>query len=224
MDHELRKRGTGAYPFDHFMLAAADLEAAATQFERRTGVRPSEGGRHPGQGSRNMLATLGAGCYLEIIGPDLKQERSNNLGAVLTQLPAPILLKYALRTNDIAALHARAAALGLWPLTSGGERAPGPFAMSRALPSGGLLTWRLLLLGSDSYGDCVPFFIQWDGEPHPSKTAAAGCTLTKFWVEHPDAAGLAKLFASLGLEVDVVAAEKPALKLTIGAPKGEVTF
>jgi hypothetical protein len=206
------------------MLAAPDLEAAATEFERHSGVRPSEGGRHPGQGSRNVLATLGAGCYLEIIGPDLAQERSNNLGAVLTQLQAPTLLRYAMRTDDIEATHARAVTLGLWPLTSGGARAPGPFAMSRALPGGGLLTWRLLLLGSDSYGDAVPFFIQWDGEPHPSKTAAAGCTLRKFWVEHPDAQGLAKLYAGLGLKVDVVAAGKPALRLTIATPKGEVTY
>jgi hypothetical protein len=212
------------YPFDHFMLAASDLEVAATEFERRSGVRPSEGGRHPGQGSRNVLATLGAGCYLEIIGPDLAQERSNNLGAVLMQLPAPTLLKYALRTTDIEATHARAVALGLWPLTSSGARAPGPFAMSRVLPGGGLLTWRLLLLGSDSYGDSVPFFIQWDGEPHPSKTAAAGCTLAKFWVEHPAADGLARLYAGLGIEVDVVAAAKPALKLTIATPKGEVAY
>jgi Glyoxalase-like domain len=216
--------GAQSCPFDHFMLAAPDLEAASLEFERRTGVRPSEGGRHPGQGSRNMLATLGAGCYLEIIGPDLSQERSNNLGAVLAQLPAPTLLKYALRTNDIEGTHANALALGLWPLTSGGAHAPGPFAMSRALPGGVLLTWRLLLLGSDSYADCVPFFIQWDGEAHPSKTAAAGCTFMRFWVEHPDAPGLAKLYAGLGVEVEVVAADQPALKLTIGTPKGDVTF
>jgi Glyoxalase-like domain len=59
------------HPLDHIMLAAPDLEAAVVDFEQRTGVRPSEGGRHPGQGSRNVLATLGNGCYLEIIGPDL---------------------------------------------------------------------------------------------------------------------------------------------------------
>jgi hypothetical protein len=216
--------GAQTYPFDHFMLAAPDLEAASMEFERCTGVRPSEGGRHRGQGSRNMLATLGAGCYLEIIGPDLSQERNNNLGAVIAQLPAPTLLKYALRTRDIEATNADAVALGLWPLTSSGARAPGPFAMSRALPEGGLLTWRLLLLGSDSYADCVPFFIQWDGEPHPSKTAAAGCGLKRFWVEHPDAPGLAKLYAGLGVEVDVVAAGEAALKLTIGTPEGDVTF
>jgi hypothetical protein len=209
---------------DHFMLAAPNLEAATADFERRTGVKPSEGGRHPGQGSRNVLAALGTGCYLEIIGPDLAQDRSNNFGEVLSKLAAPTLLKYAVRTNDVNAVHARATALGLWPLASGGARTDGPFAMSRAVPGGGLLTWRLLLLGSDKYEGCVPFFIQWDSEPHPSQTAAAGCTLTRFWVEYPDAAGLAKLYSGLDVAVEVEAAARPALRLTIETPKGEVSF
>ena len=212
------------HPLDHFMLAAPDLEAATADFERRTGVKPSEGGRHPGQGSRNVLAALGGRCYLEIIGPDLAQERTNNFGEVLSRLAAPVLLKYAVQTSDIGATHKRAVELGLWPLASSGARASGPFAMSRAVPGAGLLTWRLLLLGSDKYDGCVPFFIQWDSEPHPSQTAAAGCTLAKFSVEHPDAAGLTQLYFGLDVAVDVVASTRPALRLAIDTPKGEVSF
>ncbi|MGB7833224.1 MAG: VOC family protein [Xanthobacteraceae bacterium] len=212
------------HPLDHFMLAAPDLEAATADFERRTGVKPSEGGRHPGQGSRNVLAALGGRCYLEIIGPDLAQERTSNFGEVLSRLAAPVLLKYAVQTSDIDATHKRAVELGLWPLASSGARASGPFAMSRAVPGAGLLTWRLLLLGSDKYDGCVPFFIQWDSEPHPSQTAAAGCTLAKFSVEHPDAAGLTQLYFGLDVAVDVVASTRPVLRLAIDTPKGEVSF
>jgi hypothetical protein len=128
------------------------------------------------------------------------------------------------QTSDIDATHRHAVALGLWPLASSGARASGPFAMSRAVPGGGLLTWRLLLLGTDTYERCVPFFIQWDSDPHPSQTAAAGCTLKTFWVEHPDAAGLAKLYAGLDVAVEVVASARPALRLTIDTPKGAVSF
>jgi hypothetical protein len=212
------------HPLDHFMLAAPNLEAATADFERRTGVKPSEGGRHPGQGSRNVLAALGGCCYLEIIGPDLAQARTNNFGEVLSRLAAPVLLKYAVQTSDIDATHKQAVALGLWPLASSGARASGPFAMSRAVPGGGLLTWRLLLLGSDKYDGCVPFFIQWDSEPHPSQTVASGCTLAKFWVEHPDAAGLTKLYSGLDVAVEVAASARPALRLTIDTPKGAVSF
>ena len=206
------------------MLSAPDLEAAVADFEQRTGVRPSEGGRHPGQGSRNVLATLGNGCYLEIIGPDLSQDRTNNLGEVLSRLTAPTLLKFAVDTRDIEAVHQRASKLGLWPLASSGARTNGPFAMSRTLPTGEVLKWRLLLLGSASYEGYVPFFIQWDSEPHPSQTAASGCTLERFWVEHPDAAGLAKLYSELQVAVDVVPASQPRLNLALQTPKGRVTF
>jgi Glyoxalase-like domain len=212
------------HPLDHIMLAAPDLEAAVVDFEQRTGVRPSEGGRHPGQGSRNVLATLGNGCYLEIIGPDLGQDRSNNFGEVLSRLRAPALLKFATGTRDIEAVHQRASKLGLWPLASSGARANGPFAMSRALPSGEVLKWRLLLLGSGDYEGYVPFFIQWDSEPHPSRTAATGCALERFWVEHPNAAGLAKLYTELEVAVDVLPADHPRLNLALQTPKGRVTF
>ncbi len=212
------------HPLDHIMLAAPDLEAAVAGFERRTGVRPGEGGRHPGQGSRNVLATLGNGCYLEIIGPDLTQERSNNFGEMLSRLSAPTLLKFAVGTRDIEAVHQRASKLGLWPLASSGGRAAGPFAISRALPNGEVLKWRLLLLGSATYEGYVPFFIQWDGEPHPSQTSAAGCTLERFWVEHPDAAGLAQLYSGLEVEVEVLRSDRPQLNLALRTPKGRVTF
>jgi hypothetical protein len=101
------------------MLAAPDLEAATADFERRTGVKPSEGGRHPGQGSRNVLAALGGRCYLEIIGPDLAQERTNNFGEVLSRLAAPVLLKYAVQTSDIDAPQARCRT---WAVAAGVER------------------------------------------------------------------------------------------------------
>ncbi|MBV8745797.1 MAG: VOC family protein [Xanthobacteraceae bacterium] len=212
------------HPLDHIMLAAPDLQAAVADFEQRTGVRPSEGGRHPGQGSRNVLATVGNGCYLEIIGPDLSQDRTNNFGEVLSRLSAPTLLKFASGTHDIAAVHQRAIKFGLWPLASSGARTDGPFAMSRALPSGEVLKWRLLLLGSGDYEGYLPFFIQWDSEPHPSQTAAGGCELERFWVEHPSANGLAKLYSELEVAVDVLPSDRPRLNLTLRTPKGRVTF
>ncbi len=82
----------------------------------------------------------------------------------------------------------------------------------------------MLLLGSGDYEGCAPFFIQWDSEPHPSQTAATGCGLARFWVEHPDAAGLAKLYSDLEVAVDVVPASQPRLNLALSTPKGRVTF
>jgi hypothetical protein len=126
------------------------------------------------------------------------------------------MLMFGMRTSDIDAAYARAIALGLWACTPSGKRTSGPVAMSRALPGGGLLKWRLLLLGTDAYELGAPFFIQWAGTPHPSESSPAGCTLEKFWVGHPDAPGLAERYSALSIAVDVVLCSgPPSLNLTI---------
>jgi hypothetical protein len=110
-------------------------------------------------------------------------------------------------------------------LAPNGKPNIGPVIMSRAPPAGGVLTWRLLLLGADAYELGVPFYIQWEGRPHPSESSAAGCTLKRFWVEHPNAHALAELYSALSIDVDVVPCSgTPRLNLSIGTPKGEVTI
>ena len=60
-------------PIDHLVYATPDLPATVAQVARLTGVAPTEGGRHPGWGTRNYLLSLGERVYLEIVGPDEEQ-------------------------------------------------------------------------------------------------------------------------------------------------------
>lgn len=49
------------------------LTQAVASFAGLTGVQPVSGGSHQGMGTTNFLVGLGAGAYLEIIGPDPNQ-------------------------------------------------------------------------------------------------------------------------------------------------------
>src|SRR5690606_39555562 len=64
-------------------VCSSDLEAGVAAVEEATGVRAIPGGSHPGRGTANFLLGLaptgwpeGAHTYLEILGPDPQQERS----------------------------------------------------------------------------------------------------------------------------------------------------
>jgi len=211
------------FVLDHFMLATPDLATTAAEVQQRTRVRLTLDGRHPEQGTCKLLLRLGAGCGLELIGPDSGCDATGNLGEQLGRLPGPAVLMFGMRASDIEDASARATTLGLWADTSNCSRRTGPIVMSRLLPAGALTRWRLLLLGGNAHEPAMPFFIQW--ESAPSIGSAHGRTLAKFWVDHPQSCGLAELYAALSVAQEVsVWPEVPSLELPLNAPRGAVMF
>ncbi len=55
---------------DHVVIACPDADAAATQLESSLGIACMAGGRHEGFGTRNRIAWLADGSYLELIAVD----------------------------------------------------------------------------------------------------------------------------------------------------------
>ncbi|MEE9278136.1 MAG: VOC family protein [Dehalococcoidia bacterium] len=201
---------------DHVVYAVPALEAAQDDLEARLGVRPSYGGPHPGRGSHNALLDLGRGAYLEVIAPDPSQPdpgRARPFG--LDKLTAARLVHWAAKASDLEARVAAAKESGFDP----GAVEP----LSRSRPDGQLLEWRLTVRRGPPGGDgLVPFLIDWGGAAHPAETAAHGCTIVELHGEHPDPPSIRRLLAALGVDLEVVAAERAALVVTIEGPKGRI--
>jgi hypothetical protein len=86
---------------DHLVFATRDLERTVGEFAAATGVRPVEGGRHEGRGSRNYLVGLGATSYLEIIGPDVERPGTQSAPFGLDEVQGERLVTWAVRPEDI---------------------------------------------------------------------------------------------------------------------------
>lgn len=205
---------------DHLMWAAPELDNGCRDMEERLGVPTQVGGRHPGIGTHNALLGLGPGRYMEVIAPDPTQDRSSGFGDWVWAVTSPRLLTWCARSDDLEGLRERAAARGLQPSPI--------VALERLRPDGGVLRWRLLFLEGHRMGFGVPFFIDWQDSPHPSRTLPAELTLKRLRIEHPDAAPLQDLLTDLmqGLppDLEVRTAPQDNLLAELQTPRGLVTL
>lgn len=199
---------------DHLVLGAADLEAGMREFHALTGVEPVRGGEHPGAGTRNALASLGPGIYIEILAP-VPGVAQNPMLPDLASLDRLTPVMWAVAVDDARAAAER--------LGAAGYPAWGPVGGSRRLPDGGLLEWQVVVVPfATSY---LPFFIDWsEGSSHPSTTSPGGCSLAEVTVTDPAPEKLARLVEELGLEVTVEQREVAGLSFVIDCPPGSTEF
>jgi catechol 2,3-dioxygenase-like lactoylglutathione lyase family enzyme len=201
---------------DHLVYATLDLDAAVEWVTAALGVRPTPGGRHPGLGTRNALLDLGGGAYLELIGVDgeaaAPPDGLRPFG--LDRIAEPRLTAWAATAVGIDRRVARARAAGY---------DPGPVqSLSRRLPDGTELRWRLTFPRPLSI-ELVPFLIEWaEDAAHPSTTSAVGCRLVSFTATHPEPDAVGPLLRALGVELAVEPATSAALVAVIEGPGGTV--
>ncbi len=202
---------------DHLVYAAPSLDAGIEAMAERLGVTAAYGGKHTGIGTHNALLSLGRSTYLEIIAPDPDQPPPTDpLPFGLDELHEPGLVAWALAVTEIEALAESAREAGY---------DPGPvIAMTRALPEGGELRWRLCLRRPLAGDGLVPFLIQWEPGSHPSASSPGGCTLTDLTAEHPRPDDISRMTSAVGVELPIVEAARPALIATIEGPHGTVVL
>ncbi|MCH7952842.1 MAG: VOC family protein [Chloroflexi bacterium] len=202
---------------DHLVYAAPSLDAGIEAMAERLGVTAAYGGKHTGIGTHNALLSLGRSVYLEIIAPDPDQPPpSEPLPFGLADLHEPGLVAWALAVTGIESRAESARDAGY---------DPGPvIAMTRALPEGGELSWRLCLRRPVAGDGLVPFLIQWEPGSHPSASSPGGCTLTDLTAEHPRPDEVSRMMSAIGVDLQLVEAARPALIATIEGPHGTVVL
>lgn len=202
-------------PLDHLVYATPDLAGGMADIERLTGVRPTPGGQHPGRGTRNALIALGPDAYLEIVAPDPDQPPPTGdrwLG--VDAVTAGRLTTWAARGTRLTELRRHAVEHGV-PL---GELRAG----ARRRSDGVMLAWHLTDPDPLVAGGVVPFLIDWEQSPHPSRAGAQGASLVDLRVEHPDVEGVRRMLRVLDLDVPVTRAARAGLVAVIDGPRGRV--
>ena len=200
---------------DHVIYAGRDLEPMMGEFARLTGMTPAMGGRHPGLGTMNALASLGTNVYFELLAVDPSQPPGDNWGARIDALPFPRLFGYMLRSRELEAVRKTLLRHGI-----GADL----FDASRDTPEGKTLRWRLLVPHDNPLGDFVPKCIDWLDTVHPATTTVPGCTFESFEMGHPRAEVLRSLLRALGAELAVEYADRPYFRLLIRTPKGPLVL
>lgn len=198
---------------DHLVCAAPALAQGVAWLEERLGVRATRGGRHPAWGTENALVGLSVTTYLEILAPDPEAEPTS-LTLRLEALDAPRLLTWAAKSENLEAMVARAAGLGvdLMKVRAGNRRRP----------DGSMLSWTLTDLSAPRLDGLVPFFIDWGASPHPAASLPTACTLIGLEAEHPQATRVRDVLAALDLDLAVQEAPRAALIAQIDSPRGIV--
>ena len=197
------------------MYAGADLDQQVRAFESLSGLAADRGGSHPGLGTRNALASLGADVYLELIAPDPEQPAAGTFAERFRTFRQPRIFAYMVRARNLERLQESMAQAGI---------ESDLVDASRNTPGGATLRWRLLLPRGNPFGEHIPKFIDWMDTLHPATTAAKGCELTAFELGHPDAGRLGAILRTLDVEVPLVRADRPYFRADLYTPNGDLVL
>ncbi len=201
---------------DHVLWAAPDLASGTELFSKLTGTKPVTGGRHPGFGTRNTLLGFSPTTYLEIIAPDPEQDLANTLGSELSALQKPKLWLFALATTDLSDIADKA--------RSAGVTVEDPIAMNRTTPDGVRLDWSILRIADPRWPGKLPFFIDWQGSPHPAEMTPGGATLDGFEAIDPNPEDLRALYEAIGCKVPVRGGVDTGFVARLSTPNGTVVL
>ncbi len=201
---------------DHLVYATPDLEATVAALGSTWGISLVPGGPHLGRGTRNYLAGLGNGTYLEVIGPDPDQPTPAGPRSFgVDDLTDERLVTWCARPQRPLAEvteRARAAGYDMGPI----------IAMSRRRPDGVLLEWKLTVKSGEP-NPLIPFCIDWGTTPHPSESLSNTTTLRTLRFTDADTEVVTAVIAAIGEDVEVQLGPT-AIEADLVTPRGLLTL
>lgn len=210
-----RPRARRGMVLDHLLWAGPDLAAAVEDLQEQSGVRAAPGSSHRDLGTHDALVCLGGGVFLEVIAPDPSLPQGA-FAKQLSRLGGPVLMTWAAKTADAAALAARAEAAGYRAVVTEGRR---------SRPDGTVARWKNVFVTGHGAGTLVPFFVEWaDDASHPSADAPVGLDLVAFRIEVPRPAALRAVLEALGVTVSLRKGPRDRLVAEIATPRGPMTL
>lgn len=202
---------------DHIVYAVPNLAEAINWFENISGVRPTIGGKHANQGTKNALVNLGDGCYLELITVDDENTHINAprwMGVDLLDGPSKTS-RWSLKSDELERdsqiIKAYNPEMGV--IHQG----------QRKTTSGQLLSWQMTLPLAQPQVELVPFMTDWQySDFHPTDKMEEQCQLIALHLYHPHPAAIQPTIDALGLDMKVEKSVRIAIELSLGTPKGVV--
>ncbi len=203
---------------DHIVWAVPDLDSGCQLFEEKTGIRPTFGGYHTTQGTKNALVKMGQKAYFEILAPDPDSPIQEKRWMGIDLIEAPRITRIAYSTDQIdkkaTLLHAYNSHLGQ---ISKGERQTN---------DGGFIRWMMTLPYHAPVIDLAPFYIDWSDSPaYPSDMLEEqNISIEEIRLISQEPSKIKSLYQELQLNVDPISIGSEAICVCLNSPKGKVSF
>jgi hypothetical protein len=208
---------------DHFVFAAATLDAGVRWLEDQIGVPLSPGGQHLAMGTHNRVLRLGADAYLEVIAVDPSLAPPSRprwfsldepwMRAQLEQ--GPQIITWVARCDRL--LEASAAYPAFGTVT---KMSRGSYAWEITIPEDGALVENGIL----------PSLIRWRDGTSPAGTLPdRGVRLEEFRLYHPAPQHVAEALRLAGFDPafaarHIVAGDVARIEVSLAGPRGNVDF
>ena len=202
---------------DHLVYATKTFDQTTEWFEEMTGVKPSFGGYHKNQGTKNALVKMGPTAYLEILGID---ENNNTVSGPrwmgIDLINKPQLSRWAIQSSD---LKKDASILNEFNPKMGKI-----ITGQRKKQNAELLKWEMILPLDSPPVELAPFAIDWGSSNHPASSLKNEVELVSINFFGQLAESYQNLFENLGITTKVKAGLVDKITATFNTSKGQFTL